>query len=155
MWWFADLVCDRKCFEQEFLRYELTDFLFLSSQVFLRSCSFDLRYWKQCFPSKNHKLPPWKSTHKRRGSHFELNTRIFHTNKADWDSSTCHGKSDEIGEDRTEFRELSIDFYCYGQTSCRSWRQIQKSDESEKTELDSENYPKISIVTDGLTQWIA
>ena len=35
--------------EQEFLLYELTNFLFLSSRVFLRSCSFDLQYWKPVF----------------------------------------------------------------------------------------------------------
>ena len=74
--------------KQEFLRYELTDFLFLSSRVFLRSCSCDLQY----SPSKNHKLPPWKSTHGRSGSHFEWNTRIFRTNKGDWDLVTCRGE---------------------------------------------------------------
>ena len=50
-----------------------------------------------CFPSKNHKLPPRKCTHERRGSHFELNTRIFRTNKADQlISSTCRGESSDF-----------------------------------------------------------
>lgn len=72
-WSFADLVYDGTSFaltqnlEQEFLRYEITDFLFLSSRVFLRSCSFDLQDWKPVFSRQE----PQIATHERHGSHFE------------------------------------------------------------------------------------
>ena len=56
------MMCDRTfrfdTIEQEFLRNELTDFLCLSSWVFLRSCSCDLQYSKPVFSSKDHKLAP-------------------------------------------------------------------------------------------------
>ena len=74
MWWFADLACDDvrshmfrwHNLEQEFLSYELTGFLCLSSRVFLRSCSFDLQYWKSVFSfqwpqTANLKIHAWET----------------------------------------------------------------------------------------------
>ena len=87
----VDLVYDRICFaflqnlKQEFLHYEITDFLFLSSRVFLRSCSFDLQYWKPVFSFQEPQIATSKIHTWKTWQPFWIEYKDLLTNKADWD----------------------------------------------------------------------
>ena len=81
--------------EQAFLRYEPTDFLFLSSRVFLRSCSFDLQSWKYVLSfqephTATMKIHAWGT---RQPFWFEIQGSSVRIKPTEI-SSTCHGELD-------------------------------------------------------------